>query len=204
MKTRWFPMLAITLFFLQPPPVWAGNPTPEVKALLDRAMEIQTHPDLQGAGKRAERAQQIQKLISDSFLSTDMAKESLKDHWQDLSQAQRDEFQNLFVILFQNSYTRMVLNFLRKEAIEYPGVRTEKDGTVVQTKIMRANEHIPVDYHVVRRNGRWYILDVDIDGVSIVGNYRNTFRRFVASQSFDQLLQKMRLQSQAIEDGPGS
>jgi len=43
---------------------------------------------------------------------------------------------------------------------------------------------------------------VTIDGVSIVGNYQNQFHKVILAQSFDALLKKMRLQSQAIRTNP--
>jgi phospholipid transport system substrate-binding protein len=144
----------------------------------------------------------IRQLIAENFLSADMARESLKDHWDKLSQEQRKEFQSLFIDLFQDSYTRMVLNYLRQETVEYRGEQPERDIVRVQTLLMRVNEHIPVDYFLVQKNGRWFIRDVIIDGVSIVGNYQNQFRRVIQAQSFDELLKKMRLQSQAIREKP--
>jgi phospholipid transport system substrate-binding protein len=170
-----------------------------VKSVLDKAMEIQTRPDLLGEANVKERTRLIRQLISENFAAEEMAKESLKDSWDKLSPAQRTEFQKLFTSLFQDSYTRMVLNFLQKETVEYGQESTENKGVKVLTTIVRANEHIPVDYHLVQKNGRWLIADVDIDGVSIVENYRSTFRRVIQTSSFDNLLQKMRLQSQAIQ-----
>ncbi len=73
----------------------------------------------------------------------------------------------------------------------------------VTTTILRANEHIPVDYHLTRKVNRWLITDVDIDGVSIVENYRSSFRRVIQTSSFDNLLQKLRLQSQAVQEERG-
>ena len=175
-----------------------------VKSVLDKAMDIQTRPDLHGEAQVKERTRLIRQLISENFAAEEMAKESLKDSWDKLSPAQRTEFQKLFTSLFQDSYTRMVLNFLQKETVEYGQESTENKGVKVPTTIMRANEHIPVDYHLIQKNGRWLIADVDIDGVSIVENYRSTFRRVIQTSSFDNLLQKMRLQSQAIQDGSAS
>lgn len=178
----------------------AQSPTKEVAAILERAIQIQTDPALQGPEGRPERAKLIKKLISDNFLSSEMAAETMGARWKELSQPQREEFTALFVDLFQDSYTRMVLNFLGREKLEYPEEKMDGDKAFVRTKIMRPNEHIPVDYHLVQRNGRWRIVDVDIDGVSIVGNYRNTFGRFLASQPLERLLERMRLQSQAIRE----
>jgi phospholipid transport system substrate-binding protein len=178
----------------------AGEPTSAVKAVLDQAMEIQTRADLSGEAKRAERVRLIRRLIVDNFAFAEMARETIKDRWDHISPGQRSEFQNLFSELFQDSYTRMVLNFLQQENIDYPGERAESSGTLVRTVIVRANEHIPVDYHLAHQSGRWLIRDVDIDGVSIVENYRDTFRNVIVSSSFDGLLKKMRLQSRAIQD----
>jgi phospholipid transport system substrate-binding protein len=175
-----------------------------VKSVLDKAMEIQTQPDLQGEANVKKRAQLIRQLIAENFAAEEMAKESLKENWDKLSPAQRAEYQKLFTSLFQDSYTRMVLNFLQKESVEYRQDAADNKGVIVSTTIMRANEHIPVDYHLVQKNSRWLITDVDIDGVSIVENYRNSFRRVIQTSSFDNLLQKMRLQSQAVQGDSAS
>ncbi len=177
------------------------GPKADVAAILKRAMEIQTEPSLQGPQGRPERARLIRQLIAENFMASDMAAETLGQRWEELSKPQKEEFTKLFVELFQDSYTRMVLNFLRKEEVEYPEEKVNGGKAYVKTKIRRPNEHIPVDYHLVQRNGRWWVVDVDIDGVSIVGNYKNTFGRFLASQPLEKLLERMRIQSQAIKEG---
>lgn len=180
---------------------WAqSGATADVKAVLDKAMEIQTKPELQGTEFRKERSAQIRKLIADNFASGEMARESLKDHWDKLSAQQRSQYQELFTGLFQDSYTRMVLNFLKRETVEYPEETPEGKFVKVRTVIMRTNEHIPVDYILEKKGAKWLIRDVIIDGVSIVDNYRNTFGRVIRTQSFDTLLQKMRIQKKAGED----
>lgn len=182
--------------------VYAATATEGVKSLLEKAMEIQNRPDLQSAEQRTTRTQLVRQLIAASFLATDMARESLKEQWEGLPQDKRQEFATLFTALFQDSYTRMVLNYLKQQAIEYRGEQAIPGSTHVQTSIIRANEHIPVDYAVVQKEGQWLVRDVTIDGVSIVGNYQSQFRRVIQAQSFDELMKKMRLQSQAIRDNP--
>jgi phospholipid transport system substrate-binding protein len=203
---KWTPLLIcfglILSMGVSPSPAVSESGSATVKLVLDKAMEIQTRPDLQGETNVKKRAELIRKLIAENFAAEDMARESLKENWDKLSQAQRTEYQRLFTTLFQDSYTRMVLNFLQKENVEYRPEASAGKSVTIPTTIMRANEHIPVDYHLVQKSARWLITDVDIDGVSIVENYRNTFRRVIQTSSFDNLLQKMRLQSQAIQVDP--
>ena len=195
-------LLSLVFLYSLPSPVRAGSEdaTAQVKAVLDKAMDIQTRPDLQGEAHRKERSKLIHQLIGENFLSDNMAKESLAGSWEKFSQKQRTEFQALFTKLFQDSYTRMVLNFLQKETIELRGQSEEGKAVRVRTVIMRSNEHIPVNYALVQKSGRWFIEDVEIDGVSIVENYKNTFQRVIQKESAAGLLQKLRVQSQAIRD----
>ena len=175
----------------------------QVKQVLDKAMEIQTRQDLGGDGHRNERAKLVRELIDANFLASEMAKEALSDNWGALSEPQRAEYVTLFTRLFQTSYSRMVLNFLQRERVEYRGETDKSGATLVSTILTRANEHIPVDYLLMKKNGRWLITDVHIDGVSIVENYRNSFNRVIRASSFESLIEKMQLQSKA-EEGDAS
>lgn len=167
-------------------------------------MTIQTRPDLQGESQLKERSRLIRDLIAGHFLASEMAAEALQGEWGKLSPSQRSEFQDLFTDLFQDSYSRMVLNFLQQEKIDYVAEIQEGKGVLVKTRIVRSTEKIPVDYHLVKKGERWFIRDVDIDGLSITGNYRTTFQRVIRSSSFDALLQKMRTQSKAVRTGSPS
>jgi phospholipid transport system substrate-binding protein len=179
----------------------AESPTDRVRDVLEKAMDIQTKAELQGDSGRPQRAKLIRALIAENFLTAQMAQESLGDKWQALAPGQRNEFTDLFIRLFQDSYTRMVLNFLRRETVQYLGEGKEGSRTKVRTKIMRVNEHIPVDYILVEKDNRWFMVDVIIDGVSIVRNYQNKFRQVIAAQSLDYLMNQMRIQCKAIEEG---
>lgn len=168
-----------------------------VRSVLDKAMDIQTNPQLQGTEHRKARAELIQKVMAENFLTAEMARESLKDHWGKLSQRQRDQYLPLFTAIFIDAYSRRVLDFLKRETIEYPGEIPQGKYTKVPTVIMRSNEHIPVDYVVEQKGRKWMIRDVIIDGVSTVENYQNSFDRFLRTQSFDVLIQRMATQRKA-------
>jgi ABC-type transporter MlaC component len=181
-------------------PASAGEAASTVMGLLDRAMEIQTRPDLHGEAKRAERTKLIRHLIVNNFAISEMARETVSESWDQLNPQQRSEFQTLFSDLLQDFYTRMVLNFLQQENIEHPQEDAASAGIQVRTSIVRDRKRIPVTYHLVRKSSRWLIRDLEFDDVSIVKNYQDTFYRLIASGSFEALLKEMRLQRLAIEN----
>ena len=177
-----------------------SGPTDQVRSVLDKAMDVQTRPELQGPEHRKERAAQIWKLISENFLSGEMAREALQDYWQKISAKQREQYQALFTDRFMDSYSRKVLDFLKRETIQYPGETPEGKYIKVSTIIMRTNEHIPVDYVLERKDRKWMIRDVIIDGVGTVETYRNGFGAFLRNNSFDALIQRMAIQKRAGEE----
>ncbi len=175
------------------------SPQALVKKVLDSVMKIQTDPGLQGHENRYKRALEIKKIIKKNFDSYGMAKSSVQGYWKNIPGKKKKKFSEVFSDLFQDSYTRLVLNFLKKEHIEYLGEQVKDGHATVKTAIVRSNDRILVDYYLRLTNKKWIIEDVSIDGVSIVGNYRSIFQREIARNSFDSLLKKMVIQQKAIK-----
>ena len=177
----------------------AGTPTEVVREMLGAVMTIQSDPGLQGPGSRAARRAEIKKVILGNFTFDEMARETLGQYWNTLDGRRRSEFRSVFQDLFLDSYSRLVLDFLKKERIVYVGEDSGQGRTAVKTLIQRTNEEIPVDYYLIQVEGGLKVRDVSIDGVSIVGNYRNSFSRIIKKESYESLLKKMKLQQQTLE-----
>ena len=174
-----------------------GTAIDAVRAMLDEVMAIQNDPKLAGLQSRDTRRDLIKKVIIKNFDFAGMAKDTLgPGEWATLSPGQRSEFASVFQDLFVDSYSRLVLDFLKKEKIEYRGQEPDQGRMMVRTVISRAEDRIPVDY-LSSRHDAWSVRDVTIDGVSIVANYRRSFSRVIKEESYGGLLKKMRLQQKA-------
>ncbi len=175
------------------------NPAADlVRTMLDRVLEIQNDPKLQES--RDVRRNLIRDVIVKSFDFEEMAKDSLgQQQWTSLSKEQRSEFEMVFRALFLDSYSRLVLDFLKKEKIDYGVPEKRRGRTVIRTSILRLDDRIPVEYVLTDRDTRLLISDVIIDGVSIVQNYRTSFSQVIKKESFSGLLKRMRLQQKAVD-----
>ena len=158
-------------------------------------MAIQTDPALAGEAHEAQRARQIHQIIARSFDFPFMAKDALGSASGHLNQ----DFVTTFSYLFQDSYTRMVVQFLKKENITYNQERLEGSKARVDTTIVRPNESIPVTYLMHQAGGGWLLYDVNVDGVSILENYRTQFAQAIRTKGFGFLLERMKTQRQAIK-----
>ena len=179
--------------------VRAEMPAERVRGIMEEVMAVQTNPQLQISAFRDQRRAAIKKIIGQNFHFDAMAKKALDKYWEKLNEAERADFKGIFQELFQDSYTKLVLDFLKREKILYIQEKLDHDQALIKTTLVRLNENIPVDYSLALVQGRWLVEDVAIDGVSIVGNYRRSFARVIKQESYESLLKKMRLQQRAIE-----
>jgi phospholipid transport system substrate-binding protein len=191
----WIISLALVASWGLTRPALAGPPTDYVRGILDQVMGIQNNPALSAQA----RSQAIHRIIGSSFDFDLMAKDSLGSSYERLSGGQRQEFTRTFSYLFQDSYTRLVLNFLKKENIQYQQELPEGSKARVNTAIVRTNENIPVTYLMHTAPQGWVLYDVIVDGVSILQNYKTQFAQVIRSKSFEFLLKKMEEQRRAIQ-----
>jgi len=177
----------------------AGEASDRVRAVVNEVLAIQNDPALQGPQHEDRRIADIKRVIAQSFNFGVMAQHSLGREWDRLTPAQRKDFTEVLQDLFQDSYSKLVLNFLKRENIRYGAETVDGDNALVKTVIERlAREQIPVDYRLLRGVGRWDISDVVIDGVSIVENYRSQFTKIIRTLSYDALIKKMKIKREEI------
>jgi phospholipid transport system substrate-binding protein len=196
MKTRIFLITALLLaaLCLLKTPAVAGAPTDYVKGILNQVMRIQNDP-----AQEATRKEAIRRIIEKNFDFDHMSQDSLGATYNPLGASQRQEFQKIFAALFQDSYTRLVLNFLKRETVNYGKEDIQGNRARLATTLIRTNETIPVDYLMHKQGSGYLLYDVIVDGVSILDNYRRQFSKVISSKSFDFLMDKMRTQYRAIQ-----
>ena len=196
-KPLWIWIISLALIALSgwTRPARAETPTAYVRGILDQVMGLQNAP----AQATQARSQAIHKIIERNFDFALMAKDSLGPAYERLSGSQRQEFMQTFSYLFQDSYTRLVLNFLKKENIQYGRELPQGDKARVDTAIVRTNENIPVTYLMHTAPQGWILYDVMVDGVSILQNYKTQFAQVIHTKSFEFLLNKMQEQRRAIQ-----
>jgi phospholipid transport system substrate-binding protein len=49
-----------------------------------------------------------------------------------------------------------------------------------------------MDYRLINKAGRWYAYDIIADGVSLVKNYRSQFQKIIRSESYQELVRRLR------------
>lgn len=171
---------------------WAATPQEQLKGAIDRVVSTLDNPAMKGDGKAAERRSAVRKIANEIFDFSEIARRSLGRYWQPLSEAQRSEFVGLFADLLERSYISKI-ELYGGEKINYGGERVDGDLAIVSTKVITKNgTEVPIDYRLFRRGDRWMIYDVNIEGISLVSNYRTQFNKIIQTNGYNALVDRMK------------
>ena len=152
-----------------------------------------------------DRISEIEQIVYERFDFKTMSKLVLARNWKKFSSAQQDEFVEAFKIYLSRSYGRR-LDRYEQEKVEITGEREEKRGDVtVLTKIVGGQfDGSEVNYRMRETAGQWRVIDVVIEGVSLVSNYRSQFKTVVGNGGPEKLLAQLRKKNaRPAGDGEG-
>lgn len=151
------------------------------------------------------RLLRLEEITNRRFDFSRMTKLVLGRNRKKLSEEQQVEFQHEFKRHLTITYGRRIEGFA-EEQIEIGAARLERNGDVtVKTKIVGGSaDGLLVDYRLRESDGSWGIIDVVIEGVSLVQNFRAQIQDIVSSKGADQLIAELRAKNESSTSGSGS
>jgi phospholipid transport system substrate-binding protein len=184
-------MLALMLVLpARPEAVAAGGPTEQLRSHVDEVVRLLDDPALKANPE--QRRLSVRRVSEGIFDYKDTARRSLGRHWAARTPAEQAEFVQLFSDLLDRAYFAKIEQY-QGEKVRYADESIEGHEAVVKTRIVTARgSEVPVDYRMHLVNDRWRVYDVNIEGVSLVSNYRTQFGKIVQTESYEALVQKLR------------
>jgi phospholipid transport system substrate-binding protein len=143
----------------------------------------------------------IHELVIPHFDFPSMAKWVLGKSWREASEQQRsafvDEFQTLLVRTYAKAlleYSEEVIKFLPSEP------NPQSNLIVVKTEVEQpgGTMPIPIHYRMHVSGGEWKVVDVSVDGVSLVSTYRGSFASEIQKGGLDALIAKLAERNQKL------
>ena len=169
-------------------------PTEVVRTTLGEVFRILDDPKLKDPAKAAARRRQLEEVISSRFDYAEMSKRTLAAQWSRLTPEQQTEFVNLFKTFLSDRYAGRIEDY-SGEQVQYLNERLEGQYAEVRTKLVSKKTEVPMDYRLINKGGRWYAYDIIADGISLVKNYRSQFEKIIRSNSYDELITRLRTRS---------
>ncbi len=164
-----------------------------VRGTVTTILRILDDPTLKDPGKQAKRRRMLEDIATDRFDYAEMSKRVLGSYWKSLTEAQRNEFVQLYKSFLADRYAgRVEESSGRKHEVGYLTERIEGSYAEVRTELRSEKTTIPMDYRLIFKDGRWSAYDIIIDGVSLVSNYRSQFQKIIRNSSYEELVKTLR------------
>lgn len=147
-----------------------------------------------------QRRTEIEGIAYARFDFETMGKLVLAQNWKKFDPAQRDAFIGEFKRHLSRSYGTRIERY-EQEEVDILGEREEQRGDVtVQTAIRGGQfDGIAIDYRMRSRGGDWRVIDVVIEGVSLVSNFRSQFKDIVSKDGPAALIAELQEKNAAPE-----
>jgi phospholipid transport system substrate-binding protein len=167
---------------------------------------------LDGDLERRAKRNSVQKLIDTNVDFETVSRLVLAQNWKRFSETQQKDFVGLFRRHLLHTYWKNA-DYSNFVGIEVTGDRKEqrRDWTVMTKVKNRGSEDILIDYRL-RAQGEegapvleWRIIDILVEGVSLVANFRSQFQSIVANDGPEQLNAQLRekvAQAEREKSGP--
>ena len=167
----------------------AGEPTEAIRSAIDQGVAVLKGTQLDDEKQRAQAIDQLRKIVYPLFDFREMAMRSLGPQWRRIDRAQQDEFVTAFRDLLEVTYADQIILY-DGQKVEYVRETINGNFAEVQTRVI-GKEIYSVNYRLHLVNGQWRIYDVVAENISIVGNYRSQFTRFLGRSTFEDLLKQL-------------
>jgi phospholipid transport system substrate-binding protein len=193
--------LALVLTLLTVNGASAGPPTDQLRGSVDGVLKTLSDPEMKKEAKTAERRRLIRAAANEIFDFPEISRRSLAVHWQARTPEERQQFVALFGDLLEHSYISKIEGY-SGEKILYVGETIDGNQAVVRTRIVgKQSTEIPVEYRMLVEGGRWRAYDVNIEGVSLVANYRSQFNSIIQRSGYPDLVGKLKARA---DERPGA
>ncbi len=175
------------------------SPSMRVKETVDDVIKVLQTPDLE----KQKRRDMVRDIVRPRFDYRAMSQIILAKNWKKASAEQQDRFIYLFRDLLEHTYFSAMDKY-SGETVRMGREKLDGKRAVVQTFIANSSKEVPVNYNMRLKADDWYAYDVSVDGVSLVSNYRTSFRNMVREKGMDGLLQELerKVESLKVEPAP--
>jgi phospholipid transport system substrate-binding protein len=170
------------------------TPTAAVKTVVENILAVLRKPDYNLENDRAAISAEIRRAFDDVA----MAQSVLSTNWKNISPAQQEEFKGLLLQTIESTYIGRIKVYTN-EVVEFGKEEVNENRASVDSAIIASSGKIPVNYKLRKRSDGWFIYDVEVENVSMVSSYRDTYRSIFTKDGIDGLIAQMRAKIAEME-----
>ena len=165
-----------------------------VKTVTNEVLEIVRQDKEIQSGNTKKAIELVETKLLGHFNFTRMTQLALARDWRQASAAQQkiltDEFHSLLVRTYSKALTEY-----KNQTIDFKpfSMKAGETDARVRTEIKQsgAGKNIALDYYLEKSGTAWKVYDIEVGGISLVTNYRDSFAAEVRNNGIDGLIKSL-------------
>lgn len=164
-----------------------------VKQVTNEVLQvIRSDNDIQaGSNKKAIRL--IEAKMLPHFDFTRMTQLAAGQSWKSANAAQQKQLAEAFQTLLVRTYAKALIEY-RDQSIDIKPFAMgagDTDAKVITQVTQAGGKPIRLDYYLEKLAAEWKVYDIEVDGISLVTNYRGSFATEVRNGGIEGLIKSL-------------
>lgn len=172
-----------------------------VKTISNEVLEIvRADKDIQ-SGNTKKAMDLVETKISPNFDFLHMTRLALGRDWRQASAAQQKALADEFRTLLVRTYSRALTEY-KNQTIDFKpfAMKANETDVKVRTEIKQSGgKPIQLDYYLEKTGSSWKVYDIEVGGISLVTNYRESFSTEIRNTGIDGLLKSLQAKNKSGE-----
>ena len=177
------------------PDVLVKTVTNEVLDIVRKDKEIQS-------GNTRKAIDLVEVKVLPNFNFTRMTQLALARDWRQASAAQQKTLTDEFHTLLVRTYSKALTEY-KNQTIDFKpfSLKAGETDVRVRTEIRQsgAGKNIELDYYLEKSGAGWKVYDIEVGGISLVTNYRDSFAAEVRINGIDGLIKSLQAKNKSGE-----
>jgi phospholipid transport system substrate-binding protein len=196
-----FALISALLFSL-PASAQELSPDALIKNVTNEVLDIvRKDKDIQ-SGNTKKAMELIEAKVLPNFNFTRMTQLALARDWRQANPAQQKALTDEFRALLVRTYSKALTEY-KNQTIDFRPFSAKPGETDVRvrTEIKQsgAGKNIELDYYLEKSGASWKIYDIEVGGISLVTNYRESFAAEVRNNGIDGLVKSLQAKNKSGE-----
>jgi phospholipid transport system substrate-binding protein len=173
-----------------------------VKTVTNEVLDIvRKDKDIQ-SGNTKKAIDLVETKLLGHFNFTRMTQLALARDWRQANPAQQKILTDEFHALLVRTYSKALTEY-KNQTIDFKpfAMKAGETDVRVRTEIKQsgAGKNIELDYYLEKSGTAWKVYDIEVGGISLVTNYRDSFASEVRNNGIDGLIKSLQAKNKSGE-----
>jgi len=180
---------------------YAEQPLDILRNSIDESINILKDSGDEDSSRKDIQRQRLWLIVKQIFDFQEFTKLALGRDWSAFTPPQQKEFTELFS-RFVNIYylTRLQDRYNNEQVLFINQNLISPTRAVVNATVIWKNQKVPIEIKMLRRMNTWRVYDIVALGISAVKFYRGQFQELLHNESPAQVIERLKVKIQQIEE----